>query len=204
MRYLIAKDIWVDVAYDGEDGLYKALTKHYDIVILDIHLPKKDGRELCRELRERGKEVLIMMLTSQWTNEDIVSGLNLWADDYLVKPFEYSELLARMQALYRRNMKNHSNTRIIAGDVEMDMEKHEVKKEGVLISLSKLEYDLLKYLLQNKGKALSRSAIYETVWWEFDTDFMFSKTIDVYIGYLRKKLGKDFIETKKSFGFLIP
>lgn len=203
VRYLSGRDIFTQAALDGEEGLYKALTKHYDVVVLDINLPKIDGLDVCRQIREKGKEVSIIMLTSRGTNQDIVNGLDLWADDYLVKPFEYTELLARMNAIHRRKMKNHSNTTISIGDIELDIEQHEVRKSGKNIKLSKLEYDLFKYLAQNKGKALSREEIYKTVWGEFDTDFLFSKTIDVYIWYLRKKLGKHVIETKKAYWFLI-
>ena len=203
VQYLISRDIFAEVALDGEDWLYKALTKHYNVIIQDINLPKKDWLEVCKQIRERGKDVSIIMLTSRWTNEDIVTGLDIWSDDYLVKPFEYSELLARINAVQRRKMKNHSNTMIKIADIELDLEKHEVRQNGETVKLSKLEYDLFKYLAQNKGKALSREEIYKTVWWEFDWDFMFSKTIDVYIWYLRKKLGKDLIETKKAYWFLI-
>ena len=203
VKYLISRDIFAEASFDGEDGLYKALTKHYDIIILDINLPKKDWLEVCRTIRDRWKDTSIIMLTSRWTNEDIVNGLDLWADDYLVKPFEYNELLARMNSIHRRKMKNHSNTLISFRDIELDIEKHEVRKEWKNIKLSKLEYDLFKFLVQNKWKALSREEIYKTVWWEFDVDFMSSKTIDVYVWYLRKKFWKDLIETKKAYWFLI-
>ena len=203
VRYLIARDIFTEASFDGEDWLHKILTKHYDIVILDINLPKKNWLEICQTIRERWKETAIIMLTSRGTNEDIVNGLDLWADDYLVKPFEYTELLARMNSIHRRKMKNHSNTIITLWNIELNIEKHEVSKDGEIIKLSKLEYDLFKYLAQNKWKALSREDIYKTVWWEFDWDFMFSKTIDVYIWYLRKKLWKDLIETKKAYWFLM-
>jgi len=203
VQYLIRRDIFTEASFDWEDWLYKALTKHYDVVVLDINLPKKDWLEVCRTIRERWKDTSIIMLTSRWTNEDIVNGLDLWADDYLVKPFEYNELLARMNSIHRRKMKNHSNTMIVIWDIELDIEKHEVRKEWKTIKLSKLEYDLFKYLAQNKWKTLSREEIYKVVWWEFDWDFMFSKTIDVYIWYLRRKLWKELIETKKAYWFLI-
>jgi len=203
VKYLISRDIFAEASFDGEDWLYKALTKHYDVVILDINLPKKDWLEVCKTIRERWKDTSIIMLTSRWTNEDIVNWLDLWADDYLVKPFEYNELLARINSIHRRKMKNHSNTLIKIKDIDIDIEKHEVRKDSKNIKLSKLEYDLFKYLAQNKWKALSREEIYKNVWWEFDWDFMFSKTIDVYIWYLRKKLWRDLIETKKAYWFLI-
>jgi DNA-binding response OmpR family regulator len=203
VKYLITRDIFVEASYDGKDWLYKAATKHYDVIILDINLPEMDWLEVCKQIRERWKDASILMLTSRGTNEDIVNGLELWADDYLVKPFEYSELLARMNAIYRRKMKNSSNRVISLWNIELNIEQLEVKKDWKIIKLSKLEYNLFKYLAQNKWKALSREEIYKTVWWEFDGDFMFSKTIDVYIWYLRKKLWKDLIETKKAYWFLI-
>ncbi|MBB1564868.1 response regulator transcription factor [Candidatus Gracilibacteria bacterium] len=204
VRYLSSREIFTEASLDGEDGLYKALTKHYDVIILDINLPKKDGLEVCKTIRDRGKEVSIIMLTSRGTNEDIVTGLDIGADDYLVKPFEYSELFARINAIYRRRMQNQSNTMIYFSNIEINLKSHEVKQNGENISLSKLEFELLKFLAQNRSKALSREEIYEVVWGESGNDFVFSKTIDVYVGYLRKKLGKDSIETVKGFGFLIP
>ena len=179
------------------------MTKHFDIIILDINLPKKDWIEICKTLREKWKEVSIIMLTSRWTNDDIVTGLDIWADDYLVKPFEYSELLARINAIYRRRMQNQSNTIISFDNVEINLKTIEVKQNWEIVALSKLEFELLKYLAQNKSKALSREDIYEAVWWERDNDFVYGKTIDVYIWYLRKKLGKELIETVKWYWFII-
>ena len=203
VRYLSGKDIFTDSALDGKTWFEKACLNYYDVIILDISLPLMDGLEICRWIREREKDVAIIMLTSRGTNNDIVTGLDAWADDYLVKPFEYTELYARINAITRRKMKNHSNTLIKKWDIELDLEKLEVKKWWKVVSLSKLEFDLLKYLMENKWKALSRQEIYETVWGEYDGDFMFSKTIDVYIGYLRRKLWKELIETKKWYWFLI-
>ncbi len=203
VRYLISRDIFAEAALVWDEWLRKAISKYYDIVILDINLPGINWLEICKQIREREKDVSIIMLTSRWTKEDIIEWLNTWADDYLVKPFEYDELLARMNAIVRRKMKNSSNTMIKIDDIELDLQKLEVKKNWEIVQLSKLEYDLFKYLAQNRWVALSRNDIYEKVWWEFQVDFMFSKTIDVYIGYLRKKLGKDLIETKKWFWFLI-
>lgn len=204
VRYLSSREIFTEASLDWEDWLYKALTKHYDVIILDINLPKKDWLEVCKTIRDRGKEVSIIMLTSRWTNEDIVTWLDIWADDYLVKPFEYSELFARINAIYRRRMQNQSNTMIYFSNIEINLKSHEVKQNWENISLSKLEFELLKFLAQNRSKALSREEIYEVVWWESWNDFVFSKTIDVYVGYLRKKLWKDSIETVKWFWFLIP
>ncbi len=204
VRYLSARDISADLSMDWKDWLYKASLNYYDVIILDINLPKVNWIDICKNLREKWKEVSIIMLTSMATWDDIVKGLDSWADDYLVKPFEYSELLARLNALTRRKMKNKSTGIIkLSQDFEINLEKYEVSKDDKVIKLSKLEYNLLKYLAQNKGKALSRQEIYENVWGEFEWDFMFSKVIDVYIWYLRKKLSKDLIETKKAYWFMI-
>lgn len=203
VRYLASREIFAEASLDWEEWLYKALTKHFDIIILDINLPKKDWIEICKTLREKWKEVSIIMLTSRWTNDDVVTGLDIWADDYLVKPFEYSELLARINAIYRRRMQNQSNTIISFDNIEINLKTIEVKQNWEIIALSKLEFELLKYLAQNKSKALSREDIYEAVWWERDNDFVYGKTIDVYIWYLRKKLGKELIETVKWYWFII-
>jgi len=203
VKYLIQKDIFAEAAFDWKDALYKASTKYYDVIILDINLPSISWLEICKSLREKEKDVAIIMLTSMWTNDDIITWLDSWADDYLVKPFEYSELLARINAVMRRRNVNKSNTIIKIWDIELDLQQIIVKKAWEIVHLSKLEFDLFKYLAQNKAKALSRNDIYEKVWWEFNSDFLDSKTIDVYIWYLRKKLGKDIIETRKWFWFLI-
>ena len=203
VKYLITRDIFAEVSLNWEDWLRKAISNYYDVVILDINLPWIDWLEVCKQIRDREKDVSIIMLTSMWTNEDIVTGLDSGADDYLVKPFEYSELLARMNAIVRRKNVNKTNTLIKINDIELDLKQVEIRKDWKIVKMSTLEYDLFKYLAQNRGIALSRQQIYEKVWWEFDVDFMFSKTIDVYIWYLRKKLWKELIETKKWFWFLI-
>lgn len=203
VKYFVSRNIFAEASLDWKDGFYKASIKYYDVVILDISLPLMDWLEICKQLREKEKDVSIIMLTSRWTNEDIVKWLDNWADDYLVKPFEYSELLARINAIIRRKNVNKSNTIIKIWDIELDLKKLDVKKWWEIIKLSTLEFELFKYLLQNRWVALSRQQIYEKVWWEFQTDFMFSKTIDVYVWYLRKKLWKDLIETKKWYWFLI-
>lgn len=202
VRFLSTKDIMADVSLDGKDGLYKGSTKYYDAIILDINLPGKDGIEVCKELREKEKDVPIIMLTSRSSKDDVIIGLEAGADDYLVKPFDYDILVARLEALTRRNLKNKSTNTLKIGEYIIDIEKAEVHKWKDSIHLSHLEFDLLKYFAQNKGKIIDRRELYEKVWGEFEGDFMFSKTVDVYIWYLRKKLGKDIIETKKWFWYL--
>ena len=203
VRFLSLKDIQSDVSFDWTDGLYKAKINYYDVVILDINLPLMDWLEVCKNIRESGKDVPIIMLTSRSAKSDIIEWLNLWADDYLSKPFDYEELLARIKTLSRRNFKNKSNTKIIIWKYIIDLEKIQVYKWEEQIKLSTLEFNLFKYLSQNKSKVVSRKDIYEHVWGEFDWDFMFSKTVDVYIWYLRKKLWKELIETKKWFWYII-
>lgn len=204
VRFLAAKNISAEMSLDGEDWLYKASTKYYDAIILDINLPGKDGLQVCRELREKEKDVPIIMLTSRSSKEDMITGLEAGADDYLVKPFDYDILIARLDALTRRNLKNKSTTLISIWEYKIDLEtievNHKVKWE---IHLSSLEFNLLKYFAQNKNKIISRQELYEKVWGEFDGDFMFSKTVDVYIWYLRKKLGRDIIETKKGHWYIV-
>lgn len=201
-RYLSLKDIQAEVSFDGKEGLYKAATKYYDAIILDINLPEKDGLTVCRELREKEKNVPIIMLTSRSSNDDVITGLDAGADDYLVKPFDYEVLVARLHALTRRELKNKSTQSVTIGKYSLDLEKMQVMLWEEEIHLSQLEFNLLKYFAQNKGKAIDRQELYEKVWGEFDGDFMFSKTVDVYIGYLRKKLGRDIVETKKWFGYV--
>ncbi len=203
VRYLSLQDIHAEASFDGKDGLYKASTKYYDAIILDIQLPEIDGIELCTNLREKWNATPIIMLTSRSSKTDIVQWLNCGADDYLVKPFDYDELIARLQSLTRRNLKNKSNSKIKVNKYSIDLQKHEVSDWENILALSKLEFDLLIYLAKNKGRVLSRKELYEKVWGEFDGDFMFSKTVDVYIGYLRKKLDRELIETKKWVWYMI-
>lgn len=202
VRFLEIKKIESDTSFDGKEWLYKASINFYDAIILDINLPEIDGLEVCKQLREKGKNTPIIMLTSRSAKADVIIWLNNWADDYLVKPFDYDELIARLDSLTRRNLKNKSNTKIIIWEYVIDLERKEVSRGEEKIKLSTLEFDLFKFLVQNRGKVLSRKEIYEKVWWEFE-EFMFSKTVDVYIWYLRKKLGKEMIETKKWFWYLI-
>ena len=236
VRYFANKDIHCDVSFNGKDWLYKAKTNYYDAVILDIALPKMDWLELCKNLRESWKNVPIIMLTSRSTKEDIIIGLDSWADDYLTKPFNYEELIARIKSLARRNLKNKASI-IKVWEYTIDLEKNEVKKdnfnscplnkgkdkvnwpersrEGALgyawkaervnknIKLSNLEFRLITYFAQNQGKVISKKELYEKVWWEFDWDIMFSKTVEVYIWYLRKKLDKNLIKTVKWAGYII-
>ncbi|MCP4523854.1 MAG: response regulator transcription factor [Candidatus Gracilibacteria bacterium] len=200
--FFALKNIEVDICSNGDEGLYQAITHSYDLLILDINLPGTNGDEICKQLREKGKDIPILMLTSRSSKSDMISGLDIGADDYMGKPFDYDELFARVNSLARRNLQNKSTTQIFFKNFVLDLEKKSLTQEGSEIKLSHLEYDLLKYFVQNIGKILSREKIYEKVWGGYD-EFKMGKTVDVYIGYLRKKLGKETIQTKKGFGYII-
>ncbi len=201
-QYLKIKWVESEVVVDGKNAIFKAATEFFDAMVLDIGLPEVDGLEVCRILREKGKDIPILFLTSRSARNDIINGLKKGADDYMVKPFDFEELLIRLEVLTRRNLKNKSTTKITFWEYEMDIEEFSFKKWNMTIHLSTLEFNLLKYLLQNKGRTLSKEELYEKVWWEYDI-FKMWKTVDVYIGYLRKKLWKDIIETKKWMGYTL-
>ena len=200
-EYLTLKSFHTEVAFDGITGKEKAMNEYFDVIILDINLPGKDGLTLCRELREEGNNIPVLFLTSRNNPKDVVTGLNIGADDYLGKPFDFEELISRILSLGRRNSPN-KNTLICIGDIETDTSKRLVTKKSKVIELSAKEFDLLQYLIQNRGTPVNRQEILEKVWGEFDA-YAFSRTIDVHISTLRKKLGKDFIETRKGFGYVV-
>lgn len=200
-EYLKLKWIKVDIDFDGERGLEKIQTIHYDTLVLDINLPHKDWITICKELRASGNNIPILMLTSRNTSKDVVLGLDAGADDYLGKPFDMEELISRIHALTRRNSCNKEQI-VTIKNVTVNLPQRTVERNWKPVSLSTLEFNLLKYLLQNRGIPVDRKTLFEEVRWDFD-DHMFSRSVDVYIGYLRKKLGKTFIETKKWFGYVI-
>jgi DNA-binding response OmpR family regulator len=194
----------VDWSRDGRDGLQFALNASYDLIVLDIMLPYLDGIQLITEVRNLDVKTPILCLTARDTVEERVRGLNAGADDYLVKPFEFSELLARIHALMRRPPLQVLNILKVA-DLEMDTIRREVRRAGRMIDLSQREFMLLEYLMRNAGHVLTRTQIGEQVW-GFD---FYSETnvIDVYIGYLRRKIDKDrdanksLIKTVRGVGF---
>lgn len=192
----------VDVARDGQEGLAFALSADYDVLILDIMLPGMDGLELLRHLRQRGNKTPTLMLTARVTIDDRVAGLNAGADDYLVKPFAFPELLARVQALLRRPPLQ-VGTVLQAGELKLDTTTREVWRNNRLIDLSPREYAILEYLMRHPNQVLSRTQIGEHVW-NFDF-YHESNVIDVYIGYLRRKLEQKgetpLIHTVRGVGF---
>lgn len=200
-EYAKIKWIKIDIDFDGERGIETMQNNHYDIYILDINLPKKDGLTICKELRNSGNTTPVLMLTSRNTPKDVVVWLDSWADDYLWKPFDMEELISRLNALTRRTNSNKSQI-VTIKNISVNIPQRTVERNGKNVNLSTLEFDLLKYLLQNRWIPVDRKTLFENVWWDFD-DHMFSRSVDVYIWYLRKKLGKTFIETKKWFGYLI-
>lgn len=194
----------VDVSYDGEDGAYLAAINDYDLIILDLMLPKKNGLQACKEIRDQGINAPVLMLTARDSVEDKVRGLDAGADDYLPKPFAFEELLARVRALLRRQSESKTPTLKIA-DLELDPMSRQVSRSGKPIRLTTKEYALLEYLLRNPKKVLSRTLIGEHVWdMNFDPE---SNVIDVYVSHLRTKVDKGFepqlIHTLRGQGYIL-
>jgi two-component system OmpR family response regulator len=189
----------VDTAEDGEDGLDKALAADYDAIILDVMLPRLDGWEVLRRLREK-KRTPVLMLTARDRTSDRVRGLNSGADDYLVKPFDLDELLARVRALIRRSA-NQSLSHIDLGDVRIDLALRRVSKAGENVELTARQFALLEYLALHRGEVITRTTLYEHLFDE--NEFSLSNLLDVYVSNLRKKLGHDFITTRRGHGYCI-
>ena len=195
----------VDQAYDGTFGVKLALQNEYDLIILDVILPHMSGLDVCREIRRHNTTVSVLMLTALGTTDDKITGLDAGADDYLTKPFEFKELLARMRALSRRGTENSSGEKLTIADLELDVVKKIVTRGGKPINLTAREFALLQYLLRNKERVVSRVDITEQVWeTSFDTG---SNVIDVYINFLRKKIDKDhpakLIHTLVGMGYVL-
>jgi DNA-binding response OmpR family regulator len=203
---LSEKNNEVSVALDGTTALEMILNYNFDVVILDIMLPDINGIEICRRLRAAKKFVPILLLTALGTTENIVTGLNSGADDYLVKPFKFSELEARIAALARRaNQEHKPNDLIQIDDLEIDTRAKSVKRNGETIQLTAKEFKLLYYLAKNAETILSREKILDNVW---DINFdMNTNVVDVYINYLRNKIDKPYqnklIHTIKGLGYII-
>jgi len=188
----------VDSAQDGEEGLFMAQENDYDLIVLDLMLPKMDGIAVCRKLRAQNKSMPIIMLTAKDEVDDRVKGLEAGADDYLTKPFSFAELLARIKALSRRG-REVRNDILSSADISLYPDRMEVKKKGKPINLSATEFKLLKYFLQNPGRVLSKAMILENIWgYDFDPE---SNIVDVYIKYLRDKVGKNLIQTVRGIGY---
>ena len=197
----------VETAYDGHIGIRLFESGKFDLIITDINLPGTNGYEVCRIIRSRNQQIPIIMLTALNATDDKLEGFDAGADDYLVKPFEFKELLARIRALLKRSMTPHmvSGNILSFADLEMDLDSKEVTRGGKKISLTAKEFQLLEYLLRNRNRVLSRADIFEKVWdIDFDTK---TNVIDVYINFLRKKIDKDFspklIHTQVGMGYVL-
>lgn len=195
----------VDVAFDGLNGKKMAEEKRYDFLVLDLLLPGMSGLEVCKALRAKQPRLPILMLTALGTSEDKLAGFDSGADDYLVKPFEFSELVARIKALVRRANPDMEGNKLVVGDLELDTDKKLAIRAGQIITLTAKEYSLLEYLILNKGKVVSRQQIAGDVWdIHFDTG---TNVVDVYVNFLRKKVDKDFdtklIQTMIGMGYMI-
>jgi DNA-binding response OmpR family regulator len=199
-------ELEVQLVFDGKMGLQVATNNHFDIILLDVIIPYINGVELCKMIKEKKPETPVLMLTALGTMDDKITGFDAGADDYLVKPFEFKELMARIRALTRRGsyLPKPSNKLTIA-DLELDLDKKCAVRAGRNIDLTAKEFSLLEYLIKNKGRVVSRVDIAEKVWEiTFDTG---TNVIDVYVNILRKKIDKDadqkLIQTRVGHGYMI-
>jgi DNA-binding response OmpR family regulator len=195
----------VDVEYDSDSGMAAALSEEYDLMIIDRMLPgSMEGLDICKKLRAEGNHTPILLLTAKGQIRDRVEGLNAGADDYLVKPFSFEELLARVRALLRRPQESKGNE-LKVHDLTLDTISYEVRRNGQPIELSAKEFALLEYMMRNSGQVLSKDRIISHVW-DFDADIL-PNTVEVYMGYLRSKIDRPFadepelIHTLRGFGY---
>ncbi len=202
---LVEQSYTVEVAHDGLEGERLARDNEYDVLIIDVMLPRKSGFALVRSVRSFNESVPILLLTALDTTDDKVQGFDAGADDYLVKPFEFRELLARLRALMRRRGDQSSPAQLQVGDLTMDLRTRTVMRAGQGIELTSREYALLEFLMRNRRRVVSRAEIAESVWdTSFDSE---SNVIDVYVSFLRRKVDKDFesklIHTVIGAGYVI-
>lgn len=192
----------VDICYDGMSGLTMAENEPYDLIILDRMLPKLDGLTVLKTLRDQSKQVPVLFLTAKDKVLDRTEGLNAGADDYLVKPFAFIELLARVRALLRRPQTSIGE-KLVYQDLELDPQNYQVVRQGKNIDLTNKEFALLEYFMRNPGRMLNKDQLSENVW-DYDADIL-PNTVEVYVGYLRNKIDrpfdKAFINTKRGFGY---
>lgn len=203
---LTAEGFIVKSAADGESGFILALAEKFDLIILDVMLPRKNGYDVCRDLRQKGIETPILMLTAKGETIDKVLGLKLGADDYLTKPFEVIELTARIEALLRRAPKQSSNSVEVYnfGDVEIDFRRAEVLKNKCAVELSAMEFKLLQFFIEHRGAVHSRNQLLDEVW-GYDS-MPSTRTVDVHVAWLRQKLEDNpkypqYIQTVHGFGY---
>ena len=199
------KGYTIDVAFDGEEGFHLATSQAYDLIILDIMLPEMSGFEVLKGIRKKGIFTPVIFLTARDEKEDVVHGLELGADDYLIKPFSFAELLARITAVLRRGQKDLELSKLTADDLTLNLMNRIARRGDKNIELSAKEFMLLEYLMRNAGQILTRTMILEHVWgYDFDTS---TNIIDVHINRLRTKIDKDFprklIHTIKGVGYVL-
>lgn len=199
-RGLVEEGHSIDTALDGEEGEYLASINTYDLIILDWMLPSKNGIEVLNSLRKKNISTSVLMLTAKGEIDDKVLGLNSGADDYLSKPFSFKELIARIDAIYRRSLSDGKNT-ILINDLNIDISKKIVKKEDIEILLTAKEYELLLFLIKNKNSMVSNGMIEEQLW--NNEEFTNSNVIQVTIYHLRKKIGKNLIKSFRGLGYKI-
>lgn len=204
---LVEKGFDTEVAYDGKIGVRLGLANPYDLILLDLNLPELNGYEVCSEIRKRKPEIPIIMLTALGETEDKIEGFERGADDYLVKPFDFRELLARINVFIKRNnsQSTHTNNLLKVANLEVDIDAKTVMRDGQRIDLTPKEFSLLEYLLHNKGKVISKTDISQSLWNTNNQQSL--NVVEVYINFLRKKIDKDFspklIHTKTGMGYTL-
>jgi heavy metal response regulator len=194
-----------DVVSGGEEGMFMATTEIYDLIILDVMLPEVNGFEVLRAIRQKGVSTPVLFLTAKDEKEDIIHGLDLGADDYLVKPFAFAELLARIRAVLRRGQTSDQMQKLIIGDLVLDRVTRQARRNDKIIELTAKEFQLLEYMMRNAGQILTKTMILDRVWgYDFDTQ---SNIIEVHVNRLRAKVDKDFstklIHTVRGVGYVI-
>jgi len=202
---LVENAFSVDVAFDGEDGLFLATHRSYELIILDIMLPKMDGIEILKRVRGMKIQTPVIFLTVRDSESDIVQGLNLGADDYITKPFSFNELLARIRALLRREKSSGFSPKLQVADLILELDKHRVLRGNTRIELTPKEYALLELFMRHPGQIITRTMISERVWdYHFDSG---TNVIDVHVSHLRNKIDKDFepklLHTVKGVGYVL-
>jgi heavy metal response regulator len=202
---LSEKSFSVDVAADGEEGIHAALRMKYDLIVLDILLPKMDGKEVLKKVRSMGIQTPVIFLTAKDSESDIIHGLNLGADDYVTKPFSFNELLARIQAIIRRDKAVTYSSRLQMANLILEPDGHRVFREKTKIELTPKEYVLLEFFMRHPGQIVTRTMISEKVWdYHFDTS---TNIIDVHVSHLRNKIDRDFepklLHTVKGVGYVL-
>ena len=202
-KYLEIKDHQVEEHKTYEGSVSKIMLGNYDIVILDLGLwdENADGLDICKQVREKGNKIPVLMLTARTLTEQKITWFEAGADDYLTKPFDYKELIVRMEAIVRRDHAMKGNVMHL-DDITIYVDELKVEQKWAQVELSKLEFNLLLYLAQHKDQVLSKQQLNEKVWWETDL-FKESRTLDIHVWYLRKKLGKDIIQTIRGIWYKI-